>query len=175
MSKALERPEYLINKQKLRQEKNRSRDLYKKIMQIFKGKKEEDLISLEVYLKNLINQAAKFSHKEEISPNDFFSIVKNSLESKHGSTKYSNKQAVPNFQKWKALVEEQIKDLNYMAANYREWDYGGMWAPSGSRWYNFDPYTYVECGFDGSMSYRVTEKITWELFSGFVLCGAGRE
>lgn len=166
MSKALERPKYLINKQKLQQENNRSRDLYKKIMQIFKGKKE-DLISLEVYLENLINQAAKFSHKEEISPNDFFFLIKNSLESKYTSAKYSNKQAVANFQKWKALVERQIKDLNDMTTgNYREWYY---------HWYNFDPYSYVECGFDGSMSYRVPEKITWDLFSSFIRAGAERE
>jgi hypothetical protein len=61
--------------------------------------------------------------------------------------------AVPQFAEWKLEICEQIQDLREMAENNQldgEYIYYGINAPSGNRWYNFDPCTYIECGVRGT-------------------------
>jgi hypothetical protein len=53
---------------------------------------------------------------------------------------------------WEHLILFQIADLRRMAEAgilENEYRYYGIDSPSGSRWYNFDPLTYLECGVRG--------------------------
>src|SRR5262249_12136040 len=62
--------------------------------------------------------------------------------------------AAAGFQTWKLQVEQQIEDLRQMARNGQLQDeqrYFGIKAPSGRRWYNFDPCAYIESGAAGSL------------------------
>ncbi len=55
---------------------------------------------------------------------------------------------------FEAILVEQIVDLQRMRANGQLADsnrYFGLDAPSGARWYNFDPASYLECGTTGSV------------------------
>lgn len=54
---------------------------------------------------------------------------------------------------WHRQLAQQIVDLREMAEAgilEDEYRYFGVNAPSGARWYNFDPHTFVECGLAGS-------------------------
>jgi len=54
---------------------------------------------------------------------------------------------------WEARLAAQLEDLRGMAATGAladEYRYFGIDAPSGARWYNFDPCTYIECGAAGT-------------------------
>lgn len=54
---------------------------------------------------------------------------------------------------WQRRLAQQIVDLREMAdAGTLEDEYRnfGVNAPSGGRWYNFDPHTFIECGLTGS-------------------------
>lgn len=54
---------------------------------------------------------------------------------------------------WHRQLARQLIDLREMAeAGTLERDdrYFGVDAPSGARWYNFDPHAFVECGLSGS-------------------------
>jgi hypothetical protein len=59
-----------------------------------------------------------------------------------------------DFQGWEDLIVFQIADLRRMdeaGALQDEYRYYGIDSPSGSRWYNFDPLTYLECGVRGAL------------------------
>lgn len=53
-----------------------------------------------------------------------------------------------------AILAHQIADLQAMRSNGQLEDsnrYFGLNAPSGARWFNFDPTSYLECGTSGSV------------------------
>jgi HEAT repeat protein len=55
---------------------------------------------------------------------------------------------------WENLILFQIADLRRMADAGQledEQRYYGIDSPSGERWYNFDPFTYLECGVRGAL------------------------
>ena len=55
---------------------------------------------------------------------------------------------------WENLILFQIADLRRMADAGQlenEHRYYGIDSPSGARWYNFDPLTYLECGVRGAL------------------------
>lgn len=65
----------------------------------------------------------------------------------------ANRADVSGFDGWEALVLRQIVDLREMAELgilKDEMRYFGIDAPRGSRWYNFDPCTFLECATAGS-------------------------
>lgn len=56
--------------------------------------------------------------------------------------------------RWEDALIAQIADLRRMKDNGQLADserYFGLNAPSGTRWYNFDPASYLECGTSGSV------------------------
>ena len=130
---------------------NTNRDLYKSIEDLLQQKQGKPLPSLEAYLTALIRRAGQVANKESISLDEFFSLVRDAFD-EPGETTPTN--ATSGFQNWKLLIEQQIEDLQQMARNgqlqdkYREL---GIDAPSGRRWYNFDPLSYIECGAAGSL------------------------
>lgn len=71
--------------------------------------------------------------------------------------------ASSGFDHWSAFVLRQIVDLRVMAERgmlAKEDRYYGMYAPSGQRWYNFDPCTFLECAAAGSFGYWETANDT---------------
>lgn len=90
---------------------------------------------------------------------------------------------------------QQIHELGLMRKNGQLADphrYFGIDAPNGSRWYNFDPFTYLECGVRGSMGgfdeedetltftdvepfsspIEELEHMSWALLEDLIICGA---
>lgn len=56
--------------------------------------------------------------------------------------------------RFESILIDQIVDLQRMRASGQLADdnrYFGLDAPSGARWYNFDPTSYLECGVAGSV------------------------
>jgi hypothetical protein len=80
--------------------------------------------------------------------------------------------AVESFAKVAELLDQQIEDLQTMKASGTLDDperYFGVDAPSGRRWYNFDPLTYIECGLQGSFGgYQEGDDTGRELVPGEV-------
>jgi HEAT repeat protein len=100
------------------------------------------------------------------------------------------------YDNWEHLILFQIADLRRMADAGQlkdEQRYYGITSPSGHRWYNFDPFTYLECGVRGALGgYEEDEVIVlipppegqsanspvheidnlgWEGFSAILECG----
>jgi hypothetical protein len=97
---------------------------------------------------------------------------------------------------WEGVIQFQIADLRRMAESgilEDKYRYFGVDSPSGSRWYNFDPLIYLECGIRGTLGgYQETEvivliapsdgqsadspvyeinELNWEEFIGILECG----
>jgi hypothetical protein len=130
---------------------NTNRDLYKGIEGLLKQKQDQPLPSLEAYLTALIRRAGHFANKESISLDEFFSLLRDAFD---GPGVTARSSATAGFLNWQLLIEQQIEDLQRMAQNgqlqekYRDF---GIDAPSGRRWFNFDPLAYIECGAAGSL------------------------
>lgn len=77
-----------------------------------------------------------------------------------GQVNYPQDQAT--YEDWQNLILFQIADLHRMAEAglladpYR---YYGLDSPSGVRWYNFDSFTYLECGIRGAFGGYVAEEV----------------
>ena len=71
-----------------------------------------------------------------------------------GSADLSPSEPADGYAAWEARLDEQIRDLREMEATGTladEHRYYGVDAPSGARWYNFDPRTYLECATAGTL------------------------
>ena len=53
-----------------------------------------------------------------------------------------------------------------------EYRYFGIDSPTGFRWYNFDPCSYLECGVRGSLGGNTVDGLTWDQFADLLWCGA---
>ena len=99
--------------------------------------------------------------------------------------------------RWESTILAQIVDLHEMAlAGTLTWEHrgGGMDAPRGSRWYNFEPPGYLECAVAGTVGgwhaadstgrvalplgavidddpTVVIERVDWDLFDNFLCAG----
>ena len=82
---------------------------------------------------------------------------------------------VSDFHTWEALLLGQIADLNQMAAAGQlrnDLRYFGITSTSGQQWYNFDPFTFLECGAAAIEDNPVLHHVSgWELFGKLLLCG----
>lgn len=105
-----------------------------------------------------------------------------------------------SFAQWEYRILRQIHELELMRQSGQLADpmrYYGIQAPNGSYWYNFDPFTYLECGVRGTMGgyeeedvivliedpelerqdspiFEV-EEMTWGLFESILIDGASYE
>ena len=73
----------------------------------------------------------------------------------NGSNGRNGVQGEPaeGYHEWEARLDEQLRDLREMEAAgtlANEHRYFGVDAPSGARWYNFDPCTFIECAAAGT-------------------------
>jgi hypothetical protein len=61
--------------------------------------------------------------------------------------------ALASFERWERVIAAQVADLRELrtaGAFQNELRYFGLDAPSGARWYNFDPGAFLECGAQGA-------------------------
>ncbi len=77
--------------------------------------------------------------------------------------KRNYEQSVENFADWENVILFQIADLRRISLSGQLEDrerYFGINSPSGSRWYNFDPFSYLECGVRGSLGGYEADEVT---------------
>lgn len=123
----------------------------------FESKYSKPLIpSLEKYLTALRSIAAPFAETEPTIKNLIFWLDAAFTHSPPDFNPESFEAAFDvtqkGFVRWENQILSQIIDLRQMSENGQledKYRYFGIDAPRGSRWYNFDVLTYLECAVRG--------------------------
>lgn len=137
-----------------------NRDLYLAIEKLAEKYKSCDR-SLEEYLRVLLQEADRFAHYEALSLSDFYALICVSFTAsipKFNENWRNTYNLLPNAaagfsHRWQATLIRQIVDLREMAENGTladQYRYFGIDSPRHSRWYNFEPRSYLECAMAGS-------------------------
>ncbi len=141
-----------------------NRDLYLAVSQLI-VQYRESARSLEEYLRALWNVGHAHRAQPALTPDEFFGVLAEAFDAEPESpseefwrglaeTLYAHDRAhLPGFEGWEARIVRQIVDLREMAEGGQLADklrYFGIDSPRGSRWYNFDPCTFLECAMAGS-------------------------
>lgn len=111
-----------------------------------------DGLSLEVYLARLGQRAQPWRDREAVPVAAFARLITDAF-TEPAPPSSAPAQASAAFLGWEELLTGQRRDLAEMAAAgilAQEERYFGVDAPSGARWYNFDPGTYLECAATGT-------------------------
>jgi hypothetical protein len=179
-----------------------NREVYERILKLKETLQGKSLPSLEEYLRSLWFLASQSSNAE-LTIEQICSWLELSFDEKPApfrpewmNLKLDFQKMLSDYDKWENLILFQIADLRRMARaglldnKYR---YFGLDSPSGTRWYNFDPLTYLECGVRGTLGgYKEDEVIvliapsegetaddptheikifTWKDFTNILKCG----
>ena len=136
-----------------------NRDLYLAIGALTHKHRSDDR-SLEQYLLALLRAVEPFANAETLPLNDFYNLIAQAFEiepyvfDEDWRQQYAElPHKSDDFSGWHATVIQQIVDLREMAETgmlANEYRYFGVNSPRGSRWYNFDPISYLECAMAGS-------------------------
>lgn len=132
-----------------------NRDLYKSIAVLMKEQAERKL-SLEQYLERILSSAKSWQTAESLSLDEFYAILKAGFSPPADSNTEDltiKDERSGGYEGWRSTVCRQIKDLRDMKKKgslKNDMKYFGIDAPSGNRWYNFDPLSFLECGTAGS-------------------------
>ncbi|MCP4131744.1 MAG: hypothetical protein GY754_12265 [bacterium] len=133
-------------------------DIYSTLSKLLKLHQDSER-TLSDYLSSLWYGCGKFQHSTGLKPGEFLQQLSLAFTgqvpefSDDFLNKYRHKEPA-GFHLWEARILFQINDLREMKkAGVFENDqkYFGVDAPSGARWYNFDPITYLECAAAGSI------------------------
>lgn len=130
-------------------------DLYNDGMQML-SRHQRASRSLSVYLVALAALLVDRQSEPSFTADAFVGVLEMAFTSEAGSL-----DRIDRHHCWEpselehvlGLLVRQVDDLVEMQANGsldQEWIYFGIDAPSGQRWLNFDPLTYVECGLEGA-------------------------
>ena len=128
-----------------------NRDLYCFIADLVK-RRSENKITLASYLANL-RQLGRAQHSRPALPLPEFARLLDAAFEPPGPGDTSVATAAEGYADWETRIDEQIRDLHEMhhaGTLADEHRYFGVNAPSGARWYNFDPLTYIECAAAGT-------------------------
>lgn len=148
--------------------KRTNRDIYKKIRDI--GNQFEEIPSLEEYLRSLW-WIVSYSKDEKLSIEQFIKWLELAFTEKPPPfdrewvlrrTKANDDLDLVDYYDWEDTILYQIVDLRQMAAAGildNEFRYYGVDAPRGSRWFNFDPLTYLECAIRGTFGGYIEEEV----------------
>lgn len=180
-----------------------NRDLYLAVSELIERHADKDL-SLDVYLTNVLHLASKYSTSEALSLKQFYDVLSGGFDIAARNEGLLPKQNASwdsaldtdGYQGWYELISCQITDLKVMSAAGRlddEYIYLGIPSSDGVCWYNFDPFTYLECAtagfFDGwspddDNGRKLTDPtehyeapfyeiavVKWNDFKGFLWCG----
>ena len=139
-----------------------NRDLYRAIGELAGRYKSSDR-SLEQYLLALLRLARSHyrAHGDALSLPDFCRLLTDaftadpiSFEPRWRDDYSALDTRLPGFAGCEATFIRQIVDLREMDETGKladEMRYFGIFAPRGSRWYNFSPTIYLECAAAGSV------------------------
>jgi hypothetical protein len=128
-----------------------NRDLYLFVSKLGVTNKK----SLEEYLRTLWSLAQRYRDRGELKLHEFAALLEQSFVQSPpvDAPAPSESETLAGFAEWERAILAQIRDLREMAAAGTLEDqmrYFGVNAPSGARWYNFDPSTYLECAMAGT-------------------------
>jgi hypothetical protein len=128
-----------------------NRDLYLFVADLVK-RKQRGTRSLEDYLRCVLETAADHAEAPGLAPALFASLLERAFDEPL-ATPGPSPAGAPGFATLAHLLRRQIADLEALGAagSLRdEQRYFGLDAPSGHRWYNFDPCTFIECAAAGA-------------------------
>jgi hypothetical protein len=134
-----------------------NRDLYLAVAAL--NKRHESPRPLEEYLRTLHTLALPLRDRDTLSPDEFFGLLAAAFTAEAPAfeeswrSRYAEDHELPGFVGWEARILRQIVDLREMdeqGQSRNEYRYFGIDSPRGSRWYNFDPRTFLECATVGS-------------------------
>src|SRR5262245_20653380 len=133
-----------------------NRELYVAIADLMK-REAENSMTLEAYLRNVHALGCGAQSNQQFTPDEFVSLLREAFAvaaPKPPSPKLSAIEvtASAGFAKWESVLLEQLTDLRQMEASGQlgnKLRYLGIDSPSGRRWFNFDPRTYLECATCG--------------------------
>jgi hypothetical protein len=134
-----------------------NRDLYCFIAQV-RTRYAENGPGLEVYLSSLRQLARARRGVPTLAPREVASLLEAAFEPADSTgsgdaSRAPELAAADGYVEWETLIDQQIRDLREMDAAgtlANEHRYFGVDAPSGARWYNFDPCTFIECAAAGT-------------------------
>jgi len=130
-----------------------NRDLYCFIAEVIRRWSDRG-VTLATYLSNLRALARVHSGAATLTPAEVAQLLEAAFDS-NGSARAGTPDGPPadGYLEWDALLDEQLRDLAAMEADgtlASDDRYYGANAPSGARWSNFDPCTFLECGAAGT-------------------------
>jgi hypothetical protein len=136
-----------------------NRDLYLAVAGLI-AERREDRRPLEDYLRAVWSVARGRQSQPAFTAGEFFRILADGFTAdpppfeEAWRTRYEDDhRELPGFAGWEARILRQVVDLREMAESGQLADklrYFGIDSPRGSRWYNFDPCTFLECAMAGS-------------------------
>ena len=131
-----------------------NRDLYCFIAQVMKQQSDRS-VTLAAYLSNLRAHARGHRGAATLTPSEVACLLEGAFESTGpaGCSAAPEGEPADGYLEWEARLDEQLRDLREMEAAgtlANEYRYFGVDAPSGARWYNFDPCTFIECAAAGT-------------------------
>ncbi len=169
-------------------------DLYSAVSQLVAQYRHSPR-TLEEYLRALWAAAHRHRDRDSLTPDEMFGLLATAFiaepypfEAEVWLESYDTDApgfgAAPGFGGWERRVAQQVVDLLEMEACGQladEQRYFGIDAPRGSRWYNFDPATYLECAVAGTFGGRLVAaprplgNVAWDAFRDFLDAGQGYE
>lgn len=134
-----------------------NRELYCFIADVVKRHSDAGL-TLEAYLSNLRRLARRHQHAATLGPSELARMIEAAFDGSGASdgsdgSDAAGREPAEGYAEWEARLDEQLRDLREMAADgtlASEHRHFGLDAPSGARWYNFDPCTFLECAAAGT-------------------------
>lgn len=128
-----------------------NRDLYCFIADLVK-RRSGSSIALDAYLANLQQLGRARRSLPALSLTEFAGLLEAAFESPGPGDSLASTVA-DGYADWETRIGEQIRDLHEMrhaGTLANEYRFFGVNAPSGARWYNFDPFAYIECAAAGT-------------------------
>jgi len=133
-----------------------NRDFYKALERLLIEQRDKPGVSLEEYLCSLRARAGEWRSQKELLLDTVYNLPADSFfpASEDSMAERDSRADADGFAEWDSTLQQQIQDLRRMRENGQlkdEQRYFGISAPSGRRWYNFDPCAFLECGAAGSL------------------------
>jgi hypothetical protein len=127
-----------------------NRDLYRAVADLIERHRGKSP-PLADYLRALLDSLGALADREALDPDTLLGVLAEAFTPP--PTRPEPVPAEDGFKAVRATLLAQIDDLVAMKANRtleNDQRYFGVDAPSGRRWYNFDPPSYLECGVQGA-------------------------
>ena len=129
-----------------------NRDIYQFVMAL-RNDDAHASRTLVDYLRALWLLSREHRDCAALPPHTFAGLLRDAFVSPTGQAPEPAEVATEGYDAFERRILWQIRDLVEMEADgslENEMRYFGISSPRGSRWYNFDPGTFLECGAAGS-------------------------